>query len=94
MLVIVHSFPALKQKKRTKKIPSNLKIEIPFFCFPFKTTTVKSQEMLKLVRLFVSAGPKASASSYKKGFQFQPELVGTGTVEIEDRVKKKLKTWI
>ena len=50
--------------------------------------------MLKLVRLFVSAGPKASASSYKKGFQFQPELVGIGTVEIEDRVKKKLKTWI
>lgn len=90
MLVIVHSFPALKQNKQTKKIPSNLKTEISFLCFPFKTTNVKSQEMLKLVRLFVVQDQRCQPPLIKR----VTTQVGTGTVEIEGRVKKKLKTWI
>jgi len=58
-----------KTKQTNKKIPSNLKIEFPFLCFPFKITNAKSQEMLKLIRLFVVQDQRCQPpSSYKKGY--------------------------
>lgn len=64
MLVIVHLFPVLKQNRKT----SNLEIEISFLCFPFETTNFRSQEILKMARLFAVPEPRASASSYRKGY--------------------------